>query len=62
MVALDDAATVELERERHSALLEELETEQENCREQRGQLRHQEQELQTQIARFESIAPAWIKA
>lgn len=61
-VVLDDAATVELERERHSALLEELETEQENCREQRGQLRHQEQELQTQIARFESIAPAWIKA
>ncbi len=61
-VALDNATTVELVRERHSALLEELETEQEIFREQRCQLRHQDQELQTQIARFESIAPAWIKA
>ncbi|MGC9421106.1 chromosome partition protein MukB [Vibrio sp.] len=61
-VLLSEEDSLELERERHQALLENLEQSQETLREQRSQQRRLEQELHSDIARCESIAPAWIQA
>ncbi|NAW68436.1 chromosome partition protein MukB [Vibrio sp. V27_P1S3P104] len=61
-VLLSEEDSLELERERHQALLESLEQSQETLREQRSQQRRLEQELHSDIARCESIAPAWIQA
>lgn len=59
---LSEEDSLELERERHQALLESLEQSQEVLREQRSQQRRLEQDLQSDIARYENLAPAWIQA
>ncbi|MCG3736330.1 chromosome partition protein MukB [Vibrio cincinnatiensis] len=61
-VLLSEEDSLDLERERHQALLESLELSQEALREQRSQQRRLEQELHSEIARCESIAPTWIQA
>ncbi|ASG07182.1 chromosome partition protein MukB [Vibrio anguillarum] len=61
-IDLHDELTLEQERERHAALIESLEYEQEVLREQRSEQRRTEQDKQAEIQRLESIAPTWIAA
>ncbi|WP_068713368.1 chromosome partition protein MukB [Vibrio tritonius] len=61
-LSLTDELTVEQERERHNELLEQLEINSEQLREERSTLRQQDQELQSDVNRLEAQAPAWIKA
>ncbi|MEH0688715.1 chromosome partition protein MukB [Vibrio cholerae] len=61
-VALVDELTFEQERERHSALIDSLEHNQEALREQRSEQRRSEQDYAAQIAQLEALAPAWIAA
>lgn len=61
-IDLHDELALEQERERHAALIESLEYEQEALREQRSEQRRTEQDKQAEIQRLESIAPTWIAA
>ncbi|WED20750.1 chromosome partition protein MukB [Vibrio sp. JC009] len=53
---------LEEERDKHLANIELIEAEQEEIREQRSDKRREEQSLQAEIKRLESIAPKWIQA
>ncbi|MGR5117283.1 chromosome partition protein MukB [Vibrio astriarenae] len=60
--SLEDELAVEQERERHAMQLETLDACQDELREQRSEQRRNEQDLNVEIQRLESIAPAWIAA
>ncbi len=59
---LNDAGSVEDEREKHSAVIESVESELETLREIRSDKRRSEQICQAEIQRLEKIAPDWIVA
>ncbi|MGY2573635.1 chromosome partition protein MukB [Vibrio sp. C8] len=61
-VTLSDEMAVEQELERHQAVLENLESTQEELREKRSEQRRLEQDQLQKITQLEAIAPAWIKA
>ncbi|MDW6017343.1 chromosome partition protein MukB [Vibrio plantisponsor] len=61
-VTLSDEMAVEQELERHQAVLENLESTQEELREKRSEQRRLEQDQVQRITQLEAIAPAWIKA
>lgn len=61
-VTLSDEMAVEQELERHQAVLENLESTQEELREKRSEQRRLEQDQVQKITQLEAIAPAWIKA
>ncbi|RAS58912.1 condensin subunit MukB [Vibrio diazotrophicus] len=61
-VTLSDELAVEQELERHQAVLENLESTQEELREKRSEQRRLEQDQVQKITQLEAIAPAWIKA
>lgn len=61
-VRLDDEVILEQERERHLEQLDVLEGEQESLRDQRGDLRHSQQDAETKIQTLQKQAPAWIAA
>ncbi|PMH44954.1 cell division protein MukB [Vibrio sp. 10N.286.49.B3] len=61
-IVLSDELVLEEERERHTLQVDSLEFSQEELREQRGELRHLEQESQATIKKYQALAPAWLVA
>ncbi|MDA9555986.1 chromosome partition protein MukB [Vibrio sp.] len=61
-VTIDNRLMAEEENEKHSAILDTLETDIESIREQRSDLRRTESDLRTKITEKEGIAPLWLKA